>query len=82
MARGWESKEVESQIEAAQAPRESRAAVTHEDQALARKMDGLLLSRTRVMNDLSRCMETRYQDSLRQGLAFLEGELRAMGWQG
>src|SRR5262249_472400 len=54
MARGWESKDVESQMEAtgtAKAKPEKKDK-TADDQAREQERRGLLLSRTRIANDL------------------------------
>ena len=53
MARGWESKSVEAQIDAAEMQRSSslRKPVTEQELELIRKRESLTLSRTRVMRD-------------------------------
>jgi hypothetical protein len=77
VARGWESKEVESQIEAA----ETRAAeavkprLTPEQAAREREIDSLMLSRTRVLRDLETAKNPRYREMLRESLAFLDGKI-------
>jgi hypothetical protein len=82
MARGWESKSVEGQIESANARRgKPRLQLTAEQLELERKRDGLLLHRTRVLNDLQNCHEERYRKTLAEGLAYLESQLIALGWQ-
>jgi hypothetical protein len=48
---------------------------------IERKRDGLLLHRTRVMRDLESCNDLRYRKTLEEGLAYLEGQLVALGWQ-
>lgn len=81
MARGWESKSVQEQIEAARSRHgESKAQLTPEQAALAKKRDALLLHRTRVLHDLETCHEERYRKTLTEGLAYLEAELTALGW--
>ena len=81
MARGWESKSVQEQIEAARARGgESQAQLTPEQTAIAKKRDALLLHRTRVLHDLETCTEERRRKSLTDGLSFLEAELTALGW--
>jgi hypothetical protein len=82
MARGWESKAVEAQIELAEAPpRQPKAEPSPEQQAAARKVDALLLHRTRVMRDLESCRESRYKKTLNDGLAYLESQLAELGWR-
>ena len=47
-----------------------------------RKLDSLLLHRTRVLSDLEKCTDERYRKTLSDGLAFLEQQLGALGWRG
>ena len=83
MARGWESKSVESQIESAYRRRdESKPRLTPEQLATQRKCESLLLHRTRVLSDLGKCGDERYRKTLSDGLAFLEQQLGALGWRG
>ena len=82
MARGWESKSVQGQIESAQARRGfHRVKLSAEQVEIERKRDGLLLSRTRVLHDLEKCEHPRYRKTLEDGLAFLEGQLAELGWR-
>jgi hypothetical protein len=79
MARGWESKSVESQIESA----ESRAAskmphTSPADAERVRQRDSLLLSRTRVVHDLETAQNPRYQETLRAALKHLDDKLSAL----
>lgn len=81
MARGWESKAVEAQIESASQRRgEGKLQLTPEQLEAQRKRDSLLLHRTRVLADLEKCRDERYRKTLSDGLAFLEQELAALGW--
>ncbi|HML18521.1 MAG TPA: hypothetical protein VK419_15935 [Bryobacteraceae bacterium] len=82
MARGWESKSVESQMESGGLRREvSRAMLNAEQMEIERKRDGLLLHRTRVLHDLTVCRDDRYRKQLESGLAYLESELAGLGWR-
>jgi hypothetical protein len=76
MARGWESKSVESQIESAGSLRENttvpQSAEQREKQA---KRDSLLLTRRRVLHDLETAQNARYRATLEQALAHLDGKL-------
>jgi hypothetical protein len=81
MARGWESKEVESQIEAAEARKLYRPAPveTSEDQREAiREIDCLQLSRTRILNDIEASENPRYREMLGRSLQFLDDKLAAL----
>ena len=76
MARGWESKSVESQIEEAQ----SRLSVPKNSPTPAeaernRQRDGLLLSRTRVLHDLEAAHNPRYREILGAALKHLDQKL-------
>ena len=77
MARGWESKDVESQKDLAEA---SRAAFvlqkdTEEQVELMKKIESLELSRTRVMHDIQSACNPRYKTILFEALAHLDAEL-------
>jgi hypothetical protein len=82
VARGWESKSIEAQIESADSRRgESKPRLTREQIELQSKLESLLLHRTRVLADLEKCTEERYRKTLADGLAYLEQQLTALGWQ-
>jgi hypothetical protein len=79
VARGWESKSVEEQIQAADARRGvSKPKQTSEEIANERKRDSLLLQRTRIMRNLENCSSERYRKTLSDGLTFLEAEIEAL----
>jgi len=81
VARGWESKSIEAQIESANARRgEPRVHLTPEEIELQRKRESLLLTRTRVLRDLENCRDDRYRKTLADGLSYLESQLAALGW--
>jgi len=77
MARGWESKSVEAQIDAAEA---RKSAVLLNSPAPAelesiRKKETILLSRTRVVRELSTAQNPRYRVVLQKALADLDAQL-------
>jgi hypothetical protein len=81
VARGWESKSVEAQIESANARSgQPRVRLTPEEIELQRKLESLLLTRTRVLRDLGNCRDDRYRKTLADGLSYLESQLTALGW--
>ena len=83
MARGWESKSVGEQIDAARARKEGpKVHLTTEQVEVQRKCDALLLQRTRMMQQIAGCREERYRKTLEDGLAFLEARLGELGWKG
>jgi hypothetical protein len=80
MARGWESKTVESQIETAQEElsKRDRPGLTRAEAELQRKRDGLLLSRKRVLGDLAATTNERRRRMLQDALAHLDKDIAAL----
>jgi molecular chaperone GrpE (heat shock protein) len=79
MARGWESKSVESQIEGADRSADRGAALTAEERERRRKRESLELSRRRVLQELEAARSAARRTSLEAALAFLDEELRKLG---
>ncbi|HEY1336518.1 MAG TPA: hypothetical protein VGF59_03370 [Bryobacteraceae bacterium] len=80
MARGWESKSVEAQIDMAevQHPRAVRKqTIAPEQLNLIRQKENILLSRTRVMHELESAQNPRYRAVLNKALADLDAKLIA-----
>ncbi len=80
MARGWESKAVEGQIESRRAERTSKKQAKPKSSPpvqldVLRKREDLLLSRTRVLRDLEAAQNPRYKQMLAAALSHLETEL-------
>ena len=79
MARGWESKSVELQVEAATEESNSDPRrVTPEQMEHHRKKQNLLLSRRRVVHQLENCSNPLYQELLNRALADLDRQLAAL----
>lgn len=77
MARGWESKSVESQIE--EGPRSHRSeTLTREQREVLQKRQGLELSRRRVLQEMETTRSEVRRASLEQALAFLDEEIRKL----
>jgi hypothetical protein len=76
MARGWESKSVEEQIQSA---RESRPGTQKQPSPQQiereRRRDSILLQRRRVLNEIETCTSDRHRKTLESGLAYLESQL-------
>ena len=77
MARGWESKSVEAQIDMAE---DLRAAVFQKKADLKqlhliRQKESLLLSRTRVLHELESAQNPRYKAMMSKALADLDAKL-------
>jgi hypothetical protein len=81
MARGWESKGVEAQIDAAEERAElsRKAKLTADEIALQRERESLELSRTRVLQDLAAAKNAKFREILKESLDFLEKKLQALG---
>ena len=77
MARGWESKSVESQIESAetQVRPSFDEQFSPQDLELLRKKESLNLSRTRVLRELETSQNPRYRNMMEKALADLNTEL-------
>ncbi len=81
MARGWESKSVEEQQDAA-AERRGNArqpALSAEQIALQQKRAGIELSKVRVLHDLQTTTHPRRRQQLEAALQHLEKQLAALG---
>jgi hypothetical protein len=80
MARGWESKSVEDQIEEArrsQGAYEGRAQ-TPEEIARERKVESLKLERSRLTEQLKRARSEAHQRMIRQSLEAIEEEIATL----
>ncbi|MBZ5626090.1 MAG: hypothetical protein LAQ69_46500 [Acidobacteriia bacterium] len=77
MARGWESKSVEAQIDEAGYRRSAVLEKTTppEKLELIRKRETIALSRTRVIRELQTAQNPRYKAVLSKALADLEAQL-------
>ena len=77
MARGWESKSIEAQIESAadRKPAHRETKLSPEQIQTMRDRENLELSRTRVQCELASSTNPRYQEILRRGLADLEAKI-------
>jgi hypothetical protein len=80
MARGWESKAVEAQIDLAEAHRSTRLIIapSTESLELIRKKENILLSRTRVVRELDNAQNPRYKAVLTKALAELDAQLTSI----
>lgn len=78
MARGFESKSVQSQWQDAEDARALRAKPKPEQEEVerARRREGIELSRRRIERELSETTSDRRREQLRAALEHLDGELR------
>jgi len=80
MARGWKSKDVESQVDAAaeraalaKAPR-----LTPDEADRKSQRESLQLSRTRVLHDIETSQNPRYRATLQAALKHLDDKIAAL----
>jgi hypothetical protein len=81
MARGWESKSVEAQIDEAEVHLRSavlKKSPNPEMLEIIRKKENILLSRTRVLRELESAQNPRYKAVLTKALADLEAQLSSI----
>jgi hypothetical protein len=79
MARGWESKSVESQIDDADKQSDRGELLTPEQRQQRKKREGIELSRRRVLQELATTRSAVRRSSLEQALAYLDKELEESG---
>lgn len=78
MARGWESKAVEDQIEEANKRALQQSALdklTPEERARRDRLESLRLSRARTLTQLERAIRPAHREMLRRTLRALEAEI-------
>ena len=80
MARGWESKSVESQIDEAsqQQSSNSKVPVNDGERKAKREREILLLARARVLQQLESSPNERYSESRREALKELDKKLQEL----
>ena len=80
MARGWESKSVEAQIETAESGEsaQQRGPLSLEQRLRLQKREGLLLARARALQDLETARNPRYRQMLQEVLDHIGHELESL----
>lgn len=78
MARGWESKAIEAQQDAAAQASPQRGRITPEEAARASQRATLMLARTRALSDLQRACVPAHRAMLEQAIADLDTRLAAL----
>ena len=78
MARGWESKSVESQIADAASGSEKQAYETAQQREITSRRESLELSRRRVTRELEASHSAVHRAALENALSFLDGEIRKL----
>jgi hypothetical protein len=80
MARGWESKSVEAQqADAADSKNEPKQRLTAEQAARLRQLEGVRLSRKRVLQQLETTRDPRLREMLAAALAELDKKILRLG---
>jgi len=77
MARGWESKDVESQVEDRKTVADDRGQGQKSAEQVRKEQErrGLALSRTRILNSLESATNPNHRKSLEAALAHLDKKL-------
>ncbi len=77
MARGWESKDVEAQVEAAEVTKSNPNAGNKSDAQVRTEQEkkDLQLSRVRILNELQAATHPQHRKSLEAALAHLDGKI-------
>ena len=80
MARGWESKDVESQVEEKRADQASneKSQKTQGQLEKDRERQGLELSKKRVLADLENATHPNHRQSLEAALAHLDSKIESL----
>lgn len=82
MARGWESKAVEDQMEQAAERalrQQSLEELSPEERARRERLESLRLSRARTLTQLERAIRPAHRQMLQRTLRALEGEIEELG---
>lgn len=83
MARGWESKSVEDQMELAEARRAERSqsvdGLTPEQAQLKHDRESVELQLTRLRHEYEDSQHPRRREQIQEGIRFLEAKLAKLG---
>jgi len=79
VARGWESKSVEEQQAAASEKAAPKPRLTPEQKAAQARKEGLLLFRSRVLEQIRATTNPRYRETLERALANLDEQIGQTG---
>lgn len=77
MARGWESKAVADQIEEGESNRsvQAKGPMTDEQRAQQQKLDSLMMSKSRILDQLEHAKHMAHRQVLLKGLQAIESEI-------
>ena len=79
MARGWESKSVEDQINEREAAKPGKKPSSPLEIQRNSKRDGILLARARTVSAMESARDERYRALLKRTLDHLDSELEKLG---
>jgi hypothetical protein len=79
MARGWESKSVEAQIEEGKEQKPSAPHLPPEARVIKAKLESLRLSRARTLQQLERARVPAHREVLQNGLRAIEQQIDELG---
>ena len=80
MARGWESKDVQEQVESSESkPKTASGQKSPEQIMREQSRKDLQLSRTRIANDLANATHPNHRKSLEAALAHLDKKIADLG---
>ena len=84
MARGWESKAVADQIEEGESrqAKAPKAETSLEERRLKERIDSLLLSKSRLLQQLERATRPAHRNVLLNGLKAVEKEIEEVSLKG
>lgn len=77
MARGWESKSVEAQMEEAAISSTTKPRLSPEQIEVRQKRETLILTKKKLEADLERSSNPRHQEMLKRAIAEVEKQLEA-----
>jgi len=76
MARGWESKSVEAQMEEALIPSAGKPHLSPEQIEAMQKRETLILTKKKLEGDLERSSNERHREMLKRAIAEVEKQLQ------
>jgi hypothetical protein len=78
MARGWESKSVEAQMEEAESSSIAKPRLSAEEVETRQKLETLNLAKKKLQSDLQRATSERHRQMLTKSLEEIENQLRRL----
>jgi hypothetical protein len=75
MARGWESKSVEAQMEEAAVSSSDKPRLTPQQMEAKQKRETLMLTKKKLEGDLERSANPRHQEMLKQAITEVDKQL-------